>query len=179
MKTIDDIKNEREWNALSFNYQEGLTEKLDSFEKPFDQNTINEIVLWKTNRYAEIENETLELLNAIKVNAKELDKELTIIVLRNLLDKKQRGIGLPMASTLLRFKNKNIYQIIDQRSYRFLYGIDLKLKSNIESQIELYLSYLVDLKQKCDDLNIPFENADRIFYLLDKALNKGLKLNGY
>jgi len=47
-------------------------------------------------------------------------------------------------------------------------GVDLKLKANIESQIELYLSYLDDLRNRCDELNIPFENADRIFYLLDK-----------
>ena len=179
MKTINDIKDEREWNALSFHYQEGLTEKLDSLERPFDQNTLNEIVLWKTNRYSKIEGETLTLLNTIDIEAKELEKELTMKILRNLLDKKQKGVGLPMASTFLRFKNKNIYQIIDQRSYRFLYGIDLKLKSNIESQIELYLYYLVKIRIRCDELNIPFENADRIFYLLDKDLNKDVKLRGY
>ncbi len=77
-----------------------------------------------------------------------------------------------MASTILRFRNKNIYQIIDQRAYRFLKGKNLKLKANIESQIELYLSYLKKLRGKCDELNIPFENADRIFYMLDKDLNR-------
>jgi len=100
-------------------------------------------------------------------------------ILRSLLDKKQKGIRLPMASTILRFRNKNIYQIIDQRAYRFLYGEDLKLKGDVDSQIDLYLSYLEKLRIKCDDSKIPFENADRIFYLLDRDLNKQVDLKGY
>lgn len=38
------------------------------------------------------------------------------------------GIRLPMASTILRFKNPNVYQIIDQRAYRFLTGIMARAK---------------------------------------------------
>ena len=115
----------------------------------------------------------------INKDAEEIDQELTVKILQNLLDSKQKGVGLPMASTFLRFRNKKVYQIIDQRSYRFLYGEVLVLKSNIENQIKLYLSYLVDLREKCNELNIPFENADRVLYLLDKNLNKGVNLKGY
>ena len=92
---------------------------------------------------------------------------------------------LAMASTILRFRNKFIYQIIDQRVYRIIYPEQtLKISSypsetNIDRQIDLYFEYLKDLHSVCDTLNIPFEESDRILFMADKRVNKGHRLNNY
>lgn len=125
-----------------YDYQPDLTEKLDNFTESFDQQVINEIVLWKVNRYASFDDGTIKLLNKIDPKATKLDTEMTREILKSLLKKK--GVQLAMASTILRFRNKNIYQIIDQRVYRIIYkNKKLKLKThpndkNLNEQIDLY-----------------------------------------
>ena len=88
------------------------------------------------------------------------------------------GIRLPMASTILRFKNPHVYQIIDQRVYRLLYKAELKLKSQPVQDIQLYLDYLKKLKETCEQFDIPFINADRLLYAYDKKVNSAA-LRGY
>jgi hypothetical protein len=101
---------------------------------------------------------------------------LTIQILENLL--KTNGIQLAMASTILRFKNPKIYQIIDQRVYRIIYSEAMpKYFSSIEKQISLYLKYLNDLKNVCNERGINFELSDRIIYEIDKEFNKDEKIN--
>jgi hypothetical protein len=166
-----------------FDYQRNLTEKLDNSTESFDQGLINEIVLWKVNRYTNVDNDTLKSLNEIDPNSTILDTEKTKIILKALIQEK--GIQLPMASTILRFKNKNIYQIIDQRVYRIIYkGKKIKLKThpnekNLNDQVDLYIQYLQDLKRVCEKLKIPFDRSDRILYMADKRINKGISLENY
>ena len=100
--------------------------------------------------------------------------------MQKLLCKQQKGVRLAMASTILRFKNPLIYQIIDQRAYRFIYGKELNYpETNINQQILIYFDYLRKLKQVCIEHNIKFQNADRIFYSMDKKNNYNIKLKGY
>jgi len=165
-----------------YDYQEQLTSKLDDYVGSFDQDLINEVVLWKLNRYAHIDDITLARINRIDSNCRDLDKAFTVKLLGRLLQTK--GIQLPMASTILRFKNPYIYQIIDQRVYRVIYGKDLKVayytsKQSIDQQIETYLQYLEDLGREAEKLEIPFEKADRILYMADRRLNKDEKLSNY
>lgn len=160
-----------------YSYQDLLTPELDGYEGDFDQNLINKVVLWKVNRYAQIEPETLALLNKISKKDQVLDKELTREILFQLLGKGHKGIRLAMASTILRFKNPNIYQIIDQRVYRFIFGGELKYSlTNIEEQINTYFDYLEKLKEVCEENKIAFQEADRILYMMDKKHNDGKKL---
>lgn len=171
----------------NFKYQEELTTKLDAYSDNFNQEIINEIVLWKVNRYAKLPDEAFILLNKININETLLTKEQENIareLLSVLLNPLNKGIQLPMASTILRFKNKNIFQIIDQRVYRVLYGENLSLKPYksqqvVINEIEMYFKYLRDLKEKCNKLNIPFSDSDRILYLADKHYNKSISLNNY
>lgn len=182
-KTVFDDAFQLEKGDQEFDYQKDLTAKLDKTTTLFDQKIINEIVLWKVNRYASVDNDTLELLNDIDPKATELDTEKTRKLLKNLIQKK--GIQLAMASTILRFKNKNIYQIIDQRVYRIIYkDKKLKLKThpnekNLNEQIDLYFQYLQDLKNVCIKLKIPFDNSDRILFMADKRINKDILLDNY
>ena len=75
--TEADIEN------VSYNYQKELTNKLDAIDSDFDQNVINEIVLWKTNRYSWIDDKTLSLINQIKKNDKDLRTQMFIRLLIN------------------------------------------------------------------------------------------------
>jgi hypothetical protein len=178
MNTIKNLKD-LSFSDSDYDFQMELTKKLDGVAgKRFDQEIINEIILWKVNRYAELDNKTLVLLNSIDSEGSKLNQDLTAEILGNLLNTK--GIRLPIASTILRFKNPNIYQIIDQRAYRFLYGEELSLpaptKNNIDSQIRLYIQYLQDLKEVPAKTGWDFSMLDRILYFKDIQLNSGLKI---
>ncbi len=151
-----------------YTYQAQLTEVLDAFAGEFTQEKINEIVLWKVNRYALLSEELFSLINKIKKSDRELNEDFTKEILSKLLATKTKGIQLPMASTILRFKNPYIYQIIDQRVYRIIMNENLKLPRKIEDQIIFYLNYLQKLREVCIQYFIPFEEADRVLYALDK-----------
>lgn len=169
-------------DSEKFTYQKNLTLILDELEGDFNQETINNIVLWKINRYAQITDEAFELLNQISSDSIILDTDKTEKVLESLLS--IDGIQLPIASTILRFKNKNIYQIIDQRVFRMIYegkelNTELKSYNPIKSKIDLYIKYLNDLRNYCDLYNIKFSDSDRIIYLVDKIHNKDKRISGY
>ena len=179
-------KSEYEMEVLNyktkgFDYQKELTKKLDKTKSQFNQELLNEIVLWKVNRYA-LFNSTL--INEINTNSswKVLNEEKTHEILTSLL--KTKGVQLAMASTILRFRNPNIFQIIDQRAYRVIEGGPLKLSQinetsrdkTIDKQIEIYLDYLVNIKKACKKLDIDFDDADRVLYIIDKNINKSVKI---
>lgn len=176
MKTVYDLKlTEQELSNDNYKFQPELTSILDNIEDDFDQSIINQIVLWKVNRYSQLNESTLLLLNQINKHDLILNTDITEEILRNLLSTK--GVQLVMASTILRFKNPNIYQIIDQRVYRFIYGkIMPKYFSSIDIQIELYLEYLEKLREVCNHKQIDFILSDRILYDLDKNHNKHEKI---
>lgn len=176
MKKIEQIETtDFDRENSDYNYQPKLTQKLDELDRDLDQNLINEIVLWKVNRFAEISLETLDLINRIKKTDSEINIELTKEILRHLLNEK--GIRIAMASTILRFKNPRIYQIIDQRVYRFIFSNELNYpENNFERQIDIYIDYLQRLKQICETKFIEFEKADRILYTMDKRYNSEHKL---
>lgn len=177
MKTINDIEiTSQNLENENYKYQPKLTEKLDKINSDYDQNILNEIVLWKVNRFVEFDQETLQLLNNIKKTEKDFNAESTDIILQKLLN--THGIQLAMASTILRFKNPNVYQIIDQRVYRFIYGENMpSYFGTVESQIKLYIEYIKKLRGICNEKNIEYQHSDRILYQLDKEYNKDDKLH--
>lgn len=174
-KTLSNINIQ--WNEYKYDYQQELTSNLDKLSGDFNQSIINEIILWKLNRYAKIDDEALSYLNKINKTDKKINLSLTRKVLEKLLLTK--GIRLPIASSILRFKNPSLYQVIDQRAYRLINDDELKLPSSIENQIDLYLVYLSKLRDVCKNNNIPFKDADRILYEIDKKVNKKIKLKNY
>lgn len=183
MKTVFDPDFKLQESDFNFKYQQELTERLDNFEGDFNQELVNEIVLWKVNRYSQLNPQTIELLNKVNRNSQSIDEELTSEILEQLLTTK--GVQLAMASTFLRYRNPKIYQIIDQRVYRIIYPDKIfkstyyTSTSNVKKQINLYLQYLSDLKEVCNRLEIPFELADRILFEADRRVNKNEKLLNY
>ena len=167
--TAEDLKLE-DWK-----YQPDLTEKLDVTEGDFNQEIINEIVLWKVNRYASLSPYCLQLLNKIDKESLIIDRSLTKIVLFELLQ--QKGVRLAMASTILRFRNPNVYQIIDQRAFRFLTGKNLDYpERDLNQQLNYYLEYLDKLSEACKEFKMDFKLSDRILYRLYKIYNVADKI---
>lgn len=172
IKNLENIQNLL--NGLpEFNYQKELTEKLDTKKDDFTYETMLEIVLWKTNRFPEINDDLIIKINELR---KGYNEKLSDYILIKLLNSK--GFDLPMASTFLRFINPDYFQIIDQRVFRILYGKNLKIPFSKPKKIELYKKYLIDLKEVCISYEIPFSKSDRILYLLDKhpEVNKEQKI---
>lgn len=158
-------------------YKPGLTDILDNFgDSAFDELTILKIILWKVHRYAELDSALLDKLNSIRELKKD-EREKAEPVLKALLD--TPGIDLPMASTLLRFRNPDVFQIIDQRAYRSVMPetnkYPLYTASSIKKKVEVYFDYLKAVDDLCEQKGISFFDADRILYQFDKKENGKLK----
>ena len=48
--------------------------------------------------------------------------------------------------------------------------------TTINKQIEIYLDYLEKIKKACKKLDIDFDDADRVLYIIDKHINKSVKI---
>lgn len=86
---------------------------------------------------------------------------------------RERGVDLPMASTLLRFKNPHVFQIIDRHAYRALYGKKYPIYSttSLDKKVEIYFKYLDDLIVLSRDKALNFRILDRVLYVFDKKYN--------
>jgi hypothetical protein len=180
--TIDARNVELIYQDSDFTYQYELTKKLDGTNSQFSQELLNEIVLWKVNRYVLFDQNLIKELNTIS-SWNEINESKTREILTSLL--KTKGVQLAMASTILRFRNPNIFQIIDQRAYRVINKNEtLKLSqikdtskaTTIDKQINLYLRYIEQLRIISKDHRIPFNVLDRALYNIDKQINKSVKL---
>jgi hypothetical protein len=158
-----------------YKYQPELTKKLDQLTpQKLTTENMYEIVLWKLNRFPQIEQKLIDSLKALEHlgpnDHRNASKEL-----RKLLS--CPGVALPMASTILRFLNPKTFQIIDDRVYRIVNPGKAKYPTkplNINERYlktceSIYFDYLDEL-QKLSCEKLPFECADRILYLLDIKL---------
>jgi hypothetical protein len=162
-----------------YSYHPELTTRLDSLKpEDFGREILYEIVLWKLSRYPYVKPELLEQLKCVSaLSPKEHEKA------RQTIDTLLRspGIALPMASTILRFLNPSVFQIIDDRAYRALLPGRAKYPSKpakitddyIKTSIDIYFAYLQEL-HKVSSEKLPFESADRILYQLDIILGNSI-----
>lgn len=172
-RETDHITYRVDGKPVVYSYNMPLTREYDAIgERDFTHDDIYRLTLWKVDRYPYLQDcgcDILQMLNAVKAD-RVLNEPKTRELLRALLHIK--GIRLPMASTYLRFRNPHIYQIIDKRVCHYLYNdkkrADRAASKSIEEQIDLYLTYLTDLRAKAAELHIAFKDADRVLYQLDK-----------
>jgi hypothetical protein len=154
-----------------FNYQTELTSKLDGIgNEDISTPLLHEIVLWKVNRYPRISEDLLIQLNELKNALPKKHRAAEQILIRLM---QCAGVDLPMASTLLRFRNPNVFQIIDRHAYRALYGCDYPFysySSAKEKAVE-YFKYLDALHSLAESKQLQFSDLDRILYVFDKQLN--------
>jgi len=160
-----------------YDYQKNLTEKLDSLRAcDLSRNSLYEIVLWKLNRFPSIPDAILDQLKVLG-DLKPKQHDHARPVLKELL--KCNGVALPMASTILRFINPSVFQIIDDRAYRVIFEGEAKYPTKpakitdkyVNTSIEIYFKYLDELHEICS-AELPFEFSDRILYKLDILLGK-------
>jgi len=154
-----------------YRFQPALTESLDALgPQPFTQEIVNEIVLWKLDRYVKLSPDALAALNSVTAFPPESHRSAgdTLAILLG-----ERGVDLPMASTFLRFRNRKASQIIDRHAYRAVYGQDYPLYSTSTDilKIKLYFSYLDDLFALAESKNVAFELLDRVLFIFDKQVN--------
>lgn len=160
-----------------YNYQPKLTKKLDNINDGIiDEKTMLEIFLWKTDRYPDLEKIDFIKLNSLNNIKPENFKECEE-VLRDLISIK--GFGLAMASTILRFRNPDVFPIIDRRAYRAIMDED-KLSvyhsTPIEKQIEIYFNYVEKVHEFVKEKGVDLSIVDRVLYIFDKETNKYTKI---
>lgn len=171
---INDYENDLNDFLASYHYQPQLTEQLDNLqEKNFDQSLLDMIVLWKTNRYVSMTDELFQRINNLKFlkYGQHRDGREVLEYLLNV-----RGIDLPMASTILRFRNPNVFQMIDRHAFRAIYDEDYPLYSTtpINNKITVYFKYLDTIIEMCERKNLDFLTIDRLLYEFDRKINKCL-----
>jgi hypothetical protein len=163
-------------NAIlkAYAYQPGLTATLDDLIGDIDGAKANEIVLWKVNRYVPLGEATLSSLNGL-ASLRGGEHREGETCLRLLLGEK-RGVRLPMASTFLRFRNPKVFQIIDKRAYRAVYGTKLPTygRGRVDNSVHLYFEYLDNLRSLARERKVRYQDLDRILYVFDKRENKSL-----
>lgn len=154
-----------------YNYQPQLTIDLDSLgSESFTQETIDKVVLWKVNRYVHMSADVLASLDSLQALPRGSHRR-AIDVLEHLL--KIHGVDLPMASTILPFRNPSVFQIIDKHACRAVYGRKYPFYPTTPSawKVDGYLDYLDRLVDLCDVKGLHFETVDRLLYEFDKEKN--------
>ena len=157
-----------------YEYQPKLTPKLDDLGGVnFTPELLNEIVLWKVNRYVSLDADQLGRIDAL-ATLKPGEHRAARSTLEELLD--SHGVDLPMGSTFLRFRKPSVFQIIDRHAYRALYGRKYKLYTTtpLRKKIEVYFAYIDELRRLCDAKGLQFETVNRVLYVFDKKTNGSL-----
>jgi hypothetical protein len=155
-----------------YNYQPELTKKLDSLcADELNREMLYEIVLWKLNRFPWFDCSLLEKLKSVKQIKAGDHREVGSTHTEML---RCPGVALPMASTILRFINRDTFQIIDDRVYRIVHPGKAKYPNKptklnalyLDNSAKIYFDYLDELRKLCGP-TLPFAKADRILYQLD------------
>ena len=95
-----------------YNYQPTLTPQLDGLGgADLTPELLDQIVLWKLNRYVSLDSALLGSLNELKALRMGEHRKGELVLLDLLAT---HGVDLLMASTLLRFRNPGVFQIIDR-----------------------------------------------------------------
>ena len=171
MKRAEDWEGNLAGFLKGYRYQRELTKRLDALgPRPFTQDLINEIVLWKVNRYAKLSGRALAALSSV-TDIQPKSHRNAGGALATLI--REPGVDLPMASTFLRFRNPKTFQIIDRHAYRAVYGKKYPLypSSSNSAKIDLYFDYLDALFALAQSNKVPFDKLDRVLYIFDKQVN--------
>jgi thermostable 8-oxoguanine DNA glycosylase len=170
MKAVD-FPGDLNFFLCHYKYQPQLTARLDDLDvATLDQSLINDIVLWKVNRYVKVSDDIIMQISGIN-NLKEREHRKSKMVLSALL--KLDGVDLPMASTILRFVNPQVFQIIDRHAYRAIYEAKYPLypSTSSERKISVYFDYIDELIKLCELKGLAFTTIDRLLYIFDKKKN--------
>lgn len=138
-------------------------------------NIVRRIALWKLDRVISINDEMLK--KGVEFDEKTIetfpkDGDPWWEEVEKIIDELVgcKGIGLPMASTILHFYHPDTFLIIDQRAYRVIFPKLKKLPPRKQQNGELYVKYMLKCIRYYKENNFSFEFKflDRFTYQLDK-----------
>lgn len=171
IRTAQNYKGRLSRFRSGYKYQPVLMPHLDNLpDEPFSQETVNEIVLWKVNRYVRLPQDARNSVYALRT-LRPMEHRHGEQVLETLL--RCKGVDLPVASTFLRFQNPDVFQIIDRHAYRAVFGKPYPLYSAKRSgtKVSTYFKYLDTLHDLAASSGVEFRDLDRILYEFDKKVN--------
>jgi thermostable 8-oxoguanine DNA glycosylase len=131
-------------------------------------NDLRQVSLWKSDRTLNVSDETLAKLAELSAKTNvTIDDPIVKEVLEMLMD--SQGIGLPMASSIIKFINPNVFPIIDIRAYRALTG---KKANQSTYTVGNYIAYTKRLTAIAAEWGRPLRDIDEQLYCFDKEYNK-------
>jgi hypothetical protein len=151
-----------------FNYNMVETSALHELLNNDDAVTLDKLrraSLWKLNRILHIPEITINKLQqlAVKENLCIEDAEVEEII-NDLMD--CPGVGMPMASTFLKFLRPDIFPITDVRAYRALFGKKINSYS-----YNIYRDYVKRIYEISDIKGLNLSAIDEQLYCFDKEHN--------
>ncbi len=174
---------------IDYDYNEQETAALDTlsrFDIRITPDLLRRITLWKLDRVLKIDEKSCLILESMR-KYKQFDgncKEATRNVLSVLFE--QKGVGLPMASTYLRFINPEVFPIIDVRALRAAFDYNpaelgeakFPNLATAKNRIDIYIKYVERLNMLAEDgyhgMRIAFGDLDRVLYVIDQKLGLSL-----
>lgn len=132
------------------------------------QKDLCELRVWSLNRSMLLDGVTLDKLNNIKMLEEE---QITDDVVRELMDLlvERHGIGIPLASHILKLVRPDVFPVMDMRSYRAIYGYKLRFS---EFTLDRYLEYREKVKSIAEKYQIDISHVDEQLYIYDKDILK-------
>lgn len=152
----------------TFNYhleeKENISKSINKEEISIED--IRRVALWKYNRIIEIEGNLLERLSKV-VSDKNIDIESKEV--KNLIEEMVncKGIGMPLASTILKFLRPDVFPIVDTRAYRAIFG----KKVGSRCTYDKYIEYCKEIYKIRDIKGIKLSEVDEQLYMFDKDKN--------
>ncbi len=136
-----------------------------------DIELLRRIALWKLDRILEVPETLLAQLRELAKDAQlHLDAPNVRPLIAALIE--CPGIGLPMASAILKFLRPDIFPIIDVRAYRALYGKRLYWRQDsADRNIALYLAYASAVPKLSAKTRRPLREIDEQLYCFDVKHN--------
>lgn len=156
-------------HCLNYEFEYNIDERTDIKNnirnKDISINDIRQIALWKYNRIINIDEDVLERLNKvlqkkdITVNCKDVKDIIEDLI-------QSRGVGMPLASTILKFLRPDVFPIIDVRAYRALF--DKKINKYTYSEYVKYCNKIYEVREVT---GIDLSEIDEQLYEFDKKYN--------
>jgi hypothetical protein len=157
-------------DEYKFSYNDKETEALHKLLNKDDSISVDKLrraSLWKLNRVLDIPETTINKLQKL-VDKKELSihDEAIEEIIDELLT--CSGVGMPMASTFLKFLRPDVFPIIDVRAYRAIFGKKINYSSYTYKVYREYVEKIYEIQERT---NLDLAAIDEQLYSFDKEHN--------
>lgn len=165
VKTFDIDEHELDYDFNNNKEETKDLHELLNIDESVTLDKLRRASLWKLNRILHIPEITINKLQelAVKEDLSIEDAEVEEIISELILCP---GVGMPMASTFLKFLRPDIFPIIDVRGYRAIYG-----KKAYSYTYNIYRDYVNRIYEIRDITGFNLTAIDEQLYCFDKEHN--------